>query len=103
MSTLESLDDFYTGDPAHRAPSPFTPEDFAAHRAEWVEPARLAWQGLEVCEMPPNSRGYLVLRLLHCQWKFICNSCQMRQDARRGRHGIKCREAQVARKRAEGY
>ena len=62
--TLERLDDFYNGDPARRAPSPFTPEDFAAHRAEWVEPERLAWQGLEVCEMPPNSRGHLVLRAL---------------------------------------
>jgi len=62
--TLERLDDFYTGEPARRAPPPFTPDDFAAHRAEWVKPERLSWEGLEVREMPPNSRGHLVLRAL---------------------------------------
>jgi len=62
--TLERLDEFYTGLPARNAPPPFTPEDFRAHRAEWVEPERLAWRGLEICEMPPNSRGHLVLRAL---------------------------------------
>lgn len=62
--TLERLEEFYTGEAARRALPPFAPEDFAAHRAEWVEPERLVWQGLEVCEMPPNSRGHLVLRAL---------------------------------------
>ena len=37
------------------------PADFAAHRAEWVTPLREAFAGVEVCEMPPNSRGQLVL------------------------------------------
>jgi gamma-glutamyltranspeptidase/glutathione hydrolase len=62
--TLERLDDFYTGEPARRAPPPFTPEDFRSHWAEWVEPESLRWQDIEVCEMPPNSRGHLVLRAL---------------------------------------
>jgi gamma-glutamyltranspeptidase/glutathione hydrolase len=43
------------------APPPFAPADLAAHRAEWVEPLRAPFAGLEVCEMPPNSRGHLVL------------------------------------------
>ena len=63
-STLENLDNFYTGAVAKSAPEPFSPEDFAAHRAEWVEPMRTEWCGLEVCEMPPNSRGHLALRML---------------------------------------
>ncbi len=62
--TLERLGDFYSGEPARRAPPPFTAEDFLAHRPQWVEPERLSWQGLDVCEMPPNSRGHLVLRAL---------------------------------------
>jgi gamma-glutamyltranspeptidase/glutathione hydrolase len=62
--TLEDLDHFYTGPVAKNAPPPFTPEDFAAHRAEWVEPDRTDWNGLEVREMPPNSRGHLALRAL---------------------------------------
>lgn len=63
-ATLEELPAFYDGRVAHGAPPPFTPEDFRAHRAEWVEPERLPWRGLEVCEMPPNSRGHLALRAL---------------------------------------
>jgi gamma-glutamyltranspeptidase / glutathione hydrolase len=63
-STLESLERFYEGPVAQGAPEPFSPADFAEHRAEWVEPARTEWRGLEVCEMPPNSRGHLALRML---------------------------------------
>jgi gamma-glutamyltranspeptidase/glutathione hydrolase len=59
--TLEAIDDFYTGPTARAAPAPFTPADFAAHRAEWVTPLRASFAGAEVCEMPPNSRGHLVL------------------------------------------
>ncbi len=62
--TLESLEEFYTGPVAQRAPSPFSPQDFATHRAEWVEPLRSPFAGLEVCEMPPNSRGHLALRAI---------------------------------------
>lgn len=61
--TLEHLDDFYetVGD---AAPAPFTRDDFTSHAAEWVDPMRTTWRGLEVCEMPPNSRGHLALTAL---------------------------------------
>lgn len=62
--TMEAIEDFYTGSVAKNAPAPFTPSDFAEHRAEWVEPERTGFAGLEVCEMPPNSRGHLALRAL---------------------------------------
>jgi gamma-glutamyltranspeptidase/glutathione hydrolase len=61
--TLETLDDFYETVGA-AAPAPFTRDDFTSHTAEWVEPMRAAWRGLEVCEMPPNSRGHLALTAL---------------------------------------
>ncbi len=64
--TLEDIDNFYAGPVAQRAPAPFTPQDFAEHRAESVEPERTPFVGLEVCEMPPNSRGHLALRALEC-------------------------------------
>jgi gamma-glutamyltranspeptidase/glutathione hydrolase len=62
--TLEDLNNFYSGPVAQRAPAPFAPQDFADHRAEWVEPQRTRFAGLEVCEMPPNSRGHLALRAI---------------------------------------
>ncbi|HET7482938.1 MAG TPA: gamma-glutamyltransferase, partial [Actinomycetota bacterium] len=62
--TLRALDGFYEGVVAHNAPAPWTPDDFASHRAEWVEPMRGDFAGVEVCEMPPNSRGHLVLAAL---------------------------------------
>lgn len=62
--TLEDLDNFYTGRVARQAPAPFTARDFADHSAEWVETERTAFVGLEVCEMPPNSRGHLALRAI---------------------------------------
>ena len=61
--TLEHLDDFYDS-VGEAAPPPFTVDDFKAHKAEWVTPERTDWRGLEVCEMPPNSRGHLALRAL---------------------------------------
>lgn len=62
--TLAALDGFYDGPVAERAPRPFEKSDFRAHRVEWVEPMRTSFAGVEVCEMPPNSRGHLVLRAL---------------------------------------
>lgn len=60
---LERLDRFYE-DAGEAAPAPFRQEDFTAHEAEWVDPVSTDWRGLEVCEMPPNSRGHLALRAL---------------------------------------
>jgi gamma-glutamyltranspeptidase/glutathione hydrolase len=58
---IDDLPGFYAGAVAKAAPAPFTPDDFSAHRAEWVEPLREPFAGVDVCEMPPNSRGHLVL------------------------------------------
>jgi gamma-glutamyltranspeptidase/glutathione hydrolase len=60
-ATLAELERFYEGPVARRAPAPFTAADFASHRAEWVTPLRAPFAGVEVCEMPPNSRGRLAL------------------------------------------
>jgi gamma-glutamyltranspeptidase/glutathione hydrolase len=62
--SLAALEDFYRGPVARAAPPPFTPEDFAAHRAEWVTPLAARFAGADVYEMPPNSRGHLVLDAL---------------------------------------
>ena len=61
---IDDLAGFYSGAVAKAAPEPFTPADFSAHRAEWVEPLREPFSGVEVCEMPPNSRGHLVLEAI---------------------------------------
>ena len=62
--TLKDLTGFYAGPVAKAAPGPFTPEDFADHRPEWVTPLRQAFAGVEICELPPNSRGHLVLEAI---------------------------------------
>jgi gamma-glutamyltranspeptidase/glutathione hydrolase len=59
--TIEDLDLFYDGPVARGAPEPFAADDFPAHQAEWVDPVRERFAGVEVCEMPPNSRGHLAL------------------------------------------
>jgi gamma-glutamyltranspeptidase/glutathione hydrolase len=38
--------------------------DLEAHRSEWVEPLRLDYRGVEVCEPPPNSQGAAALLAL---------------------------------------
>lgn len=62
--TIENIEDFYTGKPAQNAPPPFTPDDFPTHRAEWVAPVHAPFCDVEVYEMPPNSRGHLVIEAL---------------------------------------
>src|SRR5215467_6608367 len=63
-TTLTDLDAFYHGPVARAAPAPFTPADFAAHEAAWVSPLHTPFAGTEVYEMPPNSRGHLVLEAI---------------------------------------
>jgi len=66
-AVLADLAGFYTGAVAERAPAPFTPADFAAHRASWVDVDRAPFPGrpdFEVCELPPPSRGHLALAAL---------------------------------------
>lgn len=41
-----------------------TGADFAAHRAEWVEPVSAAYGGYQVWELPPNGQGIAVLEML---------------------------------------
>lgn len=41
-----------------------TAEDFARHRAEWVEPLSVAFKGYRVWELPPNGQGIAVLEML---------------------------------------
>jgi gamma-glutamyltranspeptidase / glutathione hydrolase len=36
-------------------------DDLAAHRSEWVTPMRLAYRGVEVFELPPNTQGAAAL------------------------------------------
>jgi gamma-glutamyltranspeptidase / glutathione hydrolase len=40
-------------------------EDFAAHRADWVEPLRTTFLGCDVFELPPNTQGFVVLEMLN--------------------------------------
>jgi gamma-glutamyltranspeptidase/glutathione hydrolase len=40
-------------------------DDFAACRAEWVEPLRTTFRGCDICELPPNTQGFVVLEMLN--------------------------------------
>ena len=39
-------------------------EDFARHRAEWVEPVGVDYRGYQVWELPPNGQGIAALQML---------------------------------------
>jgi gamma-glutamyltranspeptidase / glutathione hydrolase len=54
---------FYAGDVAEAiaGSSWLAVEDLAAHRSEWVEPLRLRYRDVEVCELPPNGQGAAAL------------------------------------------
>jgi gamma-glutamyltranspeptidase/glutathione hydrolase len=39
--------------------------DLAAYAARWVEPIRTTFRGCEVCELPPNTQGFVVLEMLN--------------------------------------
>ncbi len=40
-------------------------EDFAAYSARWVAPLRTTFRGCEVCELPPNTQGFVVVEMLN--------------------------------------
>ena len=42
-----------------------TKADFAAHRADWVEPLSTTYRGYTVCEVPPNTQGFVALEMLN--------------------------------------
>ncbi len=46
------------------AGSPLRAGDLAAYRAEWVEPLRGSYRGLELLELPPNTQGIAALEIL---------------------------------------
>ena len=51
-----------------------TREDFAAHRADWVEPLRVPYRGLSACNCPPNSQGLASLEILNILNRFDVKS-----------------------------
>ena len=46
------------------AVSPLTLDDLAHPHAEWVEPLRRHYRGVDVCEIPPNGQGVAALQAL---------------------------------------
>jgi gamma-glutamyltranspeptidase / glutathione hydrolase len=40
-------------------------QDFAAQRAEWVEPLAVEYRGMQVHQLPPNSQGIALLQILN--------------------------------------
>jgi gamma-glutamyltranspeptidase/glutathione hydrolase len=45
--------------------SPLRADDFAAFKAEWVEPITSTYRGYEVYELPPNTQGFTALQILN--------------------------------------
>ena len=67
-----NCDSFYYGDIAREiirfsreTGGYLTPEDLQNYKPEWVEPLRLNYRGYEVCEIPPNGHGLVVLMTLN--------------------------------------
>lgn len=48
----------------------FTMEDFARHRADWVEPISTTYRGVEVHQIPPPGQGVVTLMLLDLLERF---------------------------------
>ena len=55
----EGPDGLYAGEVAEAiaGASWLSVDDLSGHRSEWVEPLRLRYRGVEVCELPPNGQG----------------------------------------------
>ena len=76
-ATLEAIAEggaeaFYAGPPAERAArfvqglgGWLSTGDFAAHRADWVEPISTTYHGVECWQVPPNSQGINLLMALN--------------------------------------
>jgi oxamate amidohydrolase len=63
---------FYEGDLANRicgalekAGSPLRADDFAAFRADWVDPISTTYRGFTAYEFPPNTQGFAALQILN--------------------------------------
>ena len=44
--------------------------DFAAHRADWVDPIATTYRGCELLEMPPSTQGFVALEMLNLMEAF---------------------------------
>jgi gamma-glutamyltranspeptidase/glutathione hydrolase len=42
-----------------------TADDFAAHKADWVEPISTTYRGYQLYELPPNTQGFVALEMLN--------------------------------------
>ena len=40
-------------------------DDFADHRADWVEPIGTSYRGFDLLEMPPSTQGFVALEMLN--------------------------------------
>ena len=62
----EGADGFYKGPVADAivAATPLSLEDLAVAHADWVEPLRHRYRGVDVCEIPPNGQGVAALQAL---------------------------------------
>ncbi len=62
----EGADGFYRGavGASIASASWLEEEDLAAFEPRWVEPLRLGYRGIEVCELPPPTQGVVVLEAL---------------------------------------
>ncbi len=60
---VEGPDALYRGEVASAIASAswLSEDDLAEHRSEWVEPLRESYNGVEVCELPPNGQGAAAL------------------------------------------
>jgi gamma-glutamyltranspeptidase / glutathione hydrolase len=68
----EGRDAFYTGAIAQAIAADLEARngllelrDFAAHRADWVDPIRTSYRGYDVLEMPPSTQGFVALEMLN--------------------------------------
>jgi oxamate amidohydrolase len=57
-----------------------TAADFAAHRAEWVEPLEATYRGQRILTTPPNSQGYVHLLMLKLLEHFNVSELRDRPD-----------------------
>lgn len=64
--------EFYTGSIAKKIVADMekhggllTLEDFATHKANWVEPISVEYRGLTACNLPPNTQGMASLEILN--------------------------------------
>ena len=58
-----------------------TPDDLAAHKAEWVQPVSVPYKGYRLWELPPNSQGIAALEMLRILEPFDLKSMGLNSPA----------------------